>query len=188
LLIVVLSPALLPGYHLRPRHILAALLGLSGAALISSGGRLSLDWANLPGYALALGAAITWAIYSLLTKRLPPFPTQAVGAFCLVSGILSLLAFTLGSDPFRFSQLGLFDLGAMALAGLGPMGAAFYLWDYALKHGDPRRIGALSYLTPLLSTLNLALFAGRSLTVTAIIAMGLIITGAVVGTRSEAEA
>jgi drug/metabolite transporter (DMT)-like permease len=109
-----------------------------------------------------------------------------VGAFCLVSGILSLLAFTLGSDPVRFSQLGLFDLGAMALAGLGPMGAAFYLWDYALKHGDPRRIGALSYLTPLLSTLNLALFAGRSLTVTAIIAMGLIITGAVVGTRSEA--
>jgi len=36
--------------------------------------------------------------------------------------------------------------------GLGPMGAAFFLWDYALKRGDPRLIGTLAHLTPVLST------------------------------------
>ena len=38
---------------------------------------------------------------------------------------------------------------------LGPMGAAFVTWYLALRDGDPRRIGALAYLTPLLSTLLL---------------------------------
>ena len=48
--------------------------------------------------------------------------------------------------------------------GLGPLGAAFFLWDRALKTGDPRRIGILSYLTPLASTLLLALVSGRPFT------------------------
>ena len=37
----------------------------------------------------------------------------------------------------------------IAVMGLGPLGAAFFLWDKALKLGDPRQIGILSYLTPL---------------------------------------
>jgi drug/metabolite transporter (DMT)-like permease len=188
LLIVVMSPLLLPGYSLRPRHIGGALLGLCGVALIGSGGRLALDWANLPGYALALAAAVTWACYSLLTKRLPPFPTQAVGGFCLAGGILALSAFASSPHEFTLAQLTLGDGAAILLAGLGPMGAAFYLWDKALKTGDPRRIGSLSYLTPLLSTLNLAVFAGRTLTPLNLAAMGLIMTGALLGSRGAAPA
>ena len=30
---------------------------------------------------------------------------------------------------------------ALVVMGLGPLGAAFFLWDAALKRGDPRRIG-----------------------------------------------
>lgn len=42
------------------------------------------------------------------------------------------------------------------------MGAAFYLWDYAMKRGDPRVIGTLAYATPVLSTAVLALSTGRA--------------------------
>jgi hypothetical protein len=44
------------------------------------------------------------------------------------------------------------DWMLITLVGLGPLGAAFFLWDKALKLGDPRHIAILSYLTPLLST------------------------------------
>ena len=44
------------------------------------------------------------------------------------------------------------------------MGAAFYLWDIAMKRGDPRVTGVLAYATPLLSTALLLLFTGRPLT------------------------
>ena len=48
----------------------------------------------------------------------------------------------------------------MSLAGLGPLGGAFYLWDKALKLGDARQIGILSYLTPLGSTALLVAVSG----------------------------
>jgi drug/metabolite transporter (DMT)-like permease len=61
------------------------------------------------------------------------------------------------------------------------MGAAFFLWDAALKRGDPRIIGSLSYLTPLLSTLALTLVGGRRMSLLGGVAMALIVAGAVTG-------
>ncbi|NPV75436.1 MAG: DMT family transporter [Anaerolineae bacterium] len=183
LLIVLLSPLVLPGARLRPNHLLGALLGMAGAGLIATGGSLRLQTQYLPGYAAAAGAALTWALYSLLTRRLPPFPTDSVGAFCLLSGLLALGAYFLSGGNFQaVAALTLTQWIFLLLVGAGPMGAAFFFWDAALKRGDPRGIGALAYLTPLLSTLNLALFAGQRLTALSFAAMLLIIAGAVIGT------
>jgi drug/metabolite transporter (DMT)-like permease len=191
LLIVLLSPAILAGFRLGPRHVAGALLGFAGALLIVSGGRLELDAANLPGYLLAAAAALVWACYSLLTKRLPSFPTGAVGGFCLASGALSLALFFLegaSSSGIELRALGWADWLSLVLLGLGPMGGAFYAWDAALKRGDPRVIGALSYLTPLLSTLNLVMLGGKELSPTAGVAMALIVAGAAVGSLDLIEA
>jgi drug/metabolite transporter (DMT)-like permease len=184
LLIVLLSPVFLKGFRLGPRHLAGAILGLAGAALIVSGGSLKPDAAYLPGYFLAAAAALAWACYSLLTKRLPPFPTGAVGGFCLASGLLSLgvyLIERLAPGASAAPRLETMDWVFLALLGLGPMGGAFYAWDAALKRGDPRVIGALSYLTPLLSTLNLALLGGKRLSPIAVAALALIVAGAAVG-------
>ncbi|MCX7023328.1 MAG: EamA family transporter [Spirochaetes bacterium] len=182
LLIVVLSPVYLSGYRLRARHVAGAILGLSGAVFVISGGGIAVDPACLPGYLLAAAAAFTWASYSLLTKRVRPFPTAAVGGFCLASGLLSLACFAVefAASPAPLSVSGA-DWIVLALLGLGPMGAAFYAWDAAIKRGDPRIIGSLAYLTPLLSTLNLVAFGGKRLTATSAAAMVLIVAGAVTG-------
>ncbi len=181
LLIVLLSPLFLPAYKLQPHHLVGALMGLSGAGLIITGGRLSLDLANLPGYLLAAGAALTWSSYSLMTKRLPPFPTAAVGVFCLSSGLLSLGAFLFTNHGFPISSLTGSDWLSLILLGAGPLGAAFFAWDASLKRGDPRIIGSLAYLTPLTSTIVLVLLGGRSLTWVSALAMLLIVGGALIG-------
>jgi drug/metabolite transporter (DMT)-like permease len=184
LLIVLLSPVFFQGYRLGPHHLVGSLLGLAGAALIVSHGQLllQLDPHYLPGYLMAAGAALSWAVYSLLTKRLPPFPTESVGVFCFLSAGLSFLAFGLFGGTFNdIAHLALRDIVLLIVLGIGPMGAAFFLWDAALKRGDPRSIGALSYLTPLLSTLNLILFGGQHLTWISGVAMAMIISGAIIG-------
>jgi drug/metabolite transporter (DMT)-like permease len=191
LLIVLLSPAFLRGFRLGPRHLAGAFLGLAGAALIVSGGRIGLDAAYLPGYLLAAAAAVAWACYSLLTKSLPPFPTGAVGGFCLASGLLSLGVYAAGraiAPGAPVPVLTGLDWLYLFLLGLGPMGGAFYAWDAALKRGDPRVIGALSYLTPLLSTLNLVLLGGKRLSAVAGIAMSLIVAGAAIGSLDVIKA
>ena len=181
LLIVVLAPVLLPGVVLRPAHVLAALLGFGGAALAIAGGRAlsgALSW----GYVPALASAFIWASYSLLTKRVAAFPTTAIGLFGLVSGLLSLLCHVL-LEPSTALQAR--DWALLAVLGLGPLGASFYLWDKALKLGDARHIGILSYLTPLASTALLVLVSGRPFTASIALATVLIVSAAVLGMRAR---
>ena len=177
LFIVVLAPMFLPGVQLRPVHVLAALAGFAGAALAIVGGR-ELDGGLAWGYVPALGSAFIWASYSLLTRRVVHFPTAAIGLFGLVSGALSLACHALLEPAASLSLRDLLLIGAM---GLGPLGAAFFLWDRALKTGDPRRIGILRYLTPLASTLLLALVSGQPLTLWLGLAALLIVGAAAVG-------
>jgi drug/metabolite transporter (DMT)-like permease len=183
LLLVVLTPLFLAGSSLSPRQILAALVGFGGAALaITSGGQITQG--GLLGYGFALLAAVIWACYSLLTKRLASFDTAAVGLFALVSGLLALGAHWLFESPVTPTP-GQWLL--LAVLGLGPLGGAFYLWDFALKNGDPQRIGLLSFLTPLLSTTLLLLVTGRELTWLLLLSGVLIIGAAFFGNRTRVK-
>lgn len=181
LLIVVLSPVLLPGMRLRPLHAAAALAGFAGAsiAILGSGPRGGGDWSW--GFLPALAAAIVWASYSLLTRRVRPFPTAAIGLFGVLSGALSVGCHFLFEAAATLQPR---DWALVAAMGLGPLGGAFFLWDKALKLGDPRQIGILSYITPLASTLLLMLLTGRSPTWSIALAAALIIGAAVLGTRA----
>ena len=181
LLIVVLAPLFLPGMKLKAAHVLAALAGFAGAAIaILGGAHASGSWSW--GYLPALASAFIWASYSLWTRRVAAFPTAAIGLFGLVSGALSLACHFLLEQRVDLSAR---DLLLIAVMGLGPLGAAFFLWDRALKGGDARHIGILSYLTPLASTALLVLVTGRALSASIAVAAALIIGAAVLGTRAR---
>ncbi|MBC5763431.1 DMT family transporter [Ramlibacter albus] len=182
LLIVLLAPVILPGMHLRAMHIVAGLTGFAGAAVAILGSGASTGAGGWSwGYLCALGAAFIWSTYSLMTRRVGAFPTAAIGLFGLVSGVLSLLCHVV-LEPS--AQLSAQDWLLIAIAGLGPLGAAFFLWDKALKLGDPRQVGILSYITPLASTTLLMIVSGRPLTWSIGLAAALIIGAAVAGTRA----
>ncbi|MFP8779910.1 DMT family transporter [Hydrogenophaga sp. RWCD_12] len=178
--IVVMAPLFLPGVSLTKRHVLAALLGFAGAALaiLGRGGSAEVVWAW--GYIPAAASAFIWASYSLLTKRVKPFPTAAIGSFALVSGLLSLACHALLEPSSALSNQ---DWLLIAVLGLGPLGGAFFLWDAALKRGDARQIGVLSFLTPLLSTLTLLLLRGEMPGLPVVLAAAMIIGAAVLATR-----
>lgn len=181
---VVLAPLFLPGVRLHGRHVMAALLGFAGAAIaiLGRGGEASSAGSGFqPGYLLALASAFVWASYSLLTRRVPAFPTAAVGSFALVSGLLSLACHAM-LEPATALSAG--DVALIALLGLGPLGGAFFLWDAAIKCGDPRRIGLLAFITPLLSTALLLLSTGQALRWNIALAAALVVGAAVWGSRS----
>lgn len=186
LLMVLLAPVFLPPMRLRPMHWFAALLGFSGAAIVILGGSASTKASDLItsgwawGYLPALGSAFIWASYSLLTTRVTAFPTAAIGGFAFVSGLLSLLCHTVLEPAVSLSGR---DWVLIVAMGLGPMGAAFFLWDKALKLGDARHIGILSYLTPLASTALLVAISGRPFTWNIALAAAMIVGAALLGTR-----
>lgn len=151
-------------------------------ASVGSGRRQPPRRGSLRGYLPALASAFVWASYSLGTKRVAHFPTAAIGLFGAVSGLLSLACHALLEPPTALSPR---DWIALAAIGLGPLGIAFFLWDRALKAGDPRTIGVLGYLTPLASTVLLMAVTGRDFTPWIVAAAALIVGAAVVAVRTR---
>ena len=176
LLIVLLSPVFDRRLRLTPRILLAAALGFAGAATAILSRPLttigSMVWL---GFALALLAAFIWAVYSQLLRRLPPFSSWAVGGFGLAAGLASLFAHALLEPATQISSA---DWPWLLLMGFGPMGLAFVLWDRAMKLADPRTVGVLAYVTPVLSTALLLQATGQMLTPAIAAATALVIAGA----------
>ena len=183
-LLIVLFSALLPGERLRARHLIGAGLGFAGAVALFAGKADSghgFDGAVALGYALALACAFVWSGYSVLSRRLKTAPTEAVAGFCLVTAALAALchfAFEATVAPAGPAQW-----AAIIGLGLGPVGLAFYVWDYGVKNGDLRLLGVAAYAAPVLSTLILVAAGFAPATASLGLACALIVGGAVVATR-----
>jgi len=183
LLIVVFS-ALLPGERLKAHHILGALLGLAGTVLlIAARGGLGTGFSagHLVGYAAALGCALVWSVYSVTARLLPDVPTEAVAGFCLMTAVLALLCH-LALETSVWPASAVEWLAILAL-GLGPVGAAFYLWDRGMKRGDIQVLGAASYAAPVISTLALVAFGHAQASLVLGVSVALIVAGSVVAAK-----
>jgi drug/metabolite transporter (DMT)-like permease len=157
-LFIVLFAGLLPGEKLKLHHLAGAALGLAGAFLVvTKGETFGLSQGLQLGHMIALPYAMYWAAYSVSIRRYGKIPSDIVAGFCLATGLVALLAHLVLETtawPLSTTQwLAIFGLGLL------PVGAAFYAWDFGMKHGDPMVLGASSYAAPLLSTLVL-LMAG----------------------------
>ncbi|MGB8713160.1 MAG: EamA family transporter [Onishia taeanensis] len=175
-LLIVMFVALLPGERLKAVHVIGALLGFAGAALLI-GGDVSGEGSVL-GYGAAIACAFLWSGYSVLSRAVRQVPTAAVGGFCLVTAVLAALGHLL-FEPSRWPE-GLGWFGVLGL-GLGPVGSAFFTWDRGVKHGDLRLLGLLSYFTPLLSTLVLIACGYAEPSGSLALAAGLITLGMLIG-------
>lgn len=178
-LLIVLMAAALPGERLRRRQIAGALLGFGGAALLVTRGQgVAFQAQYATGYAFALACAVIWSSYSVLSRRLgAATPTSAVGAFCAATAVLALVCHLLFEETVW--PVGRQWAAVLAL-GLGPVGAAFYTWDYGVKRGDIQALGTAAYAAPLLSTALLVALGPAEATWALALAAALIVGGAIV--------
>ena len=180
-LLIVLLSAPLANERLGWPHLVGALLGFAGVALLATGRGLSFGGAYALGYVLALGCAFAWSTYSVLSRRFGETPTDAIASFCAAASLLSLVCHWLfETTVWPASVTAWFAVVAL---GLGPTGGAFYLWDHAVKRGDIRALGALSYAAPILSTCLLIVLGLARPSGTLVIAALLVTAGAVLASR-----
>jgi drug/metabolite transporter (DMT)-like permease len=181
-LLIVLGSALLPNERLKLHHVIGGLFALAGTIVLFAGrGGITFAGAYLPGFAAAFMAAFTWAFYSVLSRRFAAVPTDAVAGFCLATAALAAL-FHLAFEETQWPQTAGQWL-AVAGLGIGPVGAAFYVWDIGMKHGDIRILGVASYLAPLLSTAYLVLAGYAAPSVSLALAAALIAGGGLLAAK-----
>jgi drug/metabolite transporter (DMT)-like permease len=175
-LLIVLFAAPLLGMRLHLSHALGIGLGAGGYWVLFGAGDVSGAWR---GDLFALAAAVIWALYSVLSRKLAHVPTGAVAGFSAAAAFLAAIAHA-AFEPNIWPDGPM--LGVILLIGLGPLGAAFYLWDVGMKQGDPRLLGTMAYATPVASTLLLCLsgeapFSPRLLIAAVLVALGGVVAG-----------
>lgn len=173
-LLIVLLSAPIRGLRLGPARLSGVALGFAGCAVLVGPGA-SFPPEALPGFLAALGCAVVWSVYSVTsgTPRIARVPTEAVAGFCLATAVLAALAH-LAFEPTVIPDARQWT--AALLLGLGPVGAAFFLWDVGMKRGDPRLLGTLAYAVPVVSTLLLIL-AGEGVLSLRVLAATLMVAG-----------
>ncbi len=183
-LFIVLMSGLLPGERLKPMHVVGAILAFAGAALIVLRGAGGISGDALPGLGLAFLCALTWSTYSVVSRRFGDVPTASVTVFCLATAVLSALAHLLFEQTV-WPEAASGWLSILAL-GLGPVGLAFYTWDFGVKRGNIQLLGVGSYAAPLLSTLALVAAGIAEPSTVLLISAALITAGAALAARASA--
>ncbi|RTE67170.1 EamA family transporter [Amphritea opalescens] len=177
-LLIVLFAGLLPGESLLKRHLFGAIIALFGCWLLIGQGADGFNQQYLSGYLLALSCALIWSGYSVLSRLVKQVSTDAVGWFCAATALLALICHSLWETTVWPAST-IEWIGVIGL-GIGPVGIAFFTWDYGIKHGNLQLLGVLAYSAPLISALLLVLAGLAPADLTLLLACLAIVIGSLI--------
>jgi drug/metabolite transporter (DMT)-like permease len=145
-------------------------LGFLGVALIVMRG--SHGAASTLGDLLSLAASLSWALYTVVGKRLLARATPlAVTTWATLIGVIPLLPFGVpGLRDVRWAALTSGQWLLLAYLSAGTIALANLLWYMALARTATARVVAFSFLIPLIAT-TIAVLAGQE-TLTLSLALG----------------
>jgi len=182
-LLIVLLSSFLPGESFKLRYVVGAIVALVGCWLLIGMNSNGFTWEYVDGYLMAVMCALIWSSYSVLSRLVQAVPTDAVGWFCGVTALLAFICHLLWEETLWPSDTVAW-LCILGL-GLGPVGLAFFTWDYGVKHGNIQLLGTLAYSTPLISVILLILAGFGQATSLLIIASTLIVIGSFIAGLSQ---
>lgn len=164
---------------LRPSFFGGFVLAMAGIALISfNGSALSL---NPMGDLLALLAALVWACYSILTKKISGYgystliTTRRVFCYGIAFMIPAMFLFDVQWELSALTQP-VYLLNLIFL-GLGASALCFVTWNTAVKLLGPVRTSVYIYMSPVITVVTSALILHEPVTPLAAGGMALTLAG-----------
>lgn len=179
---------------LNARFFCGFALAFVGLALVGANTAGEEAFASGPdallGDGLALAAALTWAVYSLLVERIADagYETLAATKRIFFWGLIIIVPVTLlsGGVPPGLDVLLRADvMGNLLFLGLGASAACFVMWNEAVKRLGPAMSAAFIYLVPLITATASALILGESLAPPILCGIALTIAGLLLSQEQE---
>lgn len=154
---------------------LASLLGLS-AILLLSYESLSLT-SIAPGHLFALLCAVSWSLYTVLSRRLSHVGTNVLGVSCLVGFITT---FFLHMTCEEFTCPNLTEALLLLYYSFGISFGAYILWTKAIQKGNASYLTLSAYMKPVVSLFLLCSFGFAVLNLNLILAALLVLSGGLI--------
>ena len=176
----------LDGEKLRFQFFVGFLVALSGISLISFDGYNTLKLDPL-GDILAVSAAVVWAAYSILIKKISGFHYHTVQAtrriffYGLVFMIPSLFIF--GFNPSLNILIQPINLFNLLFLGLGASALCFVTWNSAVKILGAVKTSVYIYMVPVITVVTSILVLQEKITGIAVFGIILTLAGLFISER-----
>lgn len=168
------------GERLHMNFFIGFVSAMIGVSLISFNGKMGFEL-NPLGDILAVGAAIVWAAYSVLTKKIGTFgyhvipTTRRIFGYGLVFMIPALFLFEFHLDFARFLEpVYLFNI---LFLGLGASALCFVTWNYALKTLGAVKTTVFMYITPVVTVIASMIVLKETVTPMAVVGIAFTLAG-----------
>lgn len=185
ILTAILSRLFVKGVHLRRNLVYGSLIALAGVSLVVFNGSFVLK-INPAGDLLSLTAALSWALYNLVLKRLSgKYPTLFVTRKVFFYGLLTLLP-VFYYKPLTCDTAVLFQpVVAANLLFLGLVASllCYILWNTAVKTLGPVRTTNYIYIVPFVTLITSAMVIDEKITLLALGGALLILSGVYLAER-----
>jgi drug/metabolite transporter (DMT)-like permease len=155
ILAVLLSPFILREKG-GSKGVLIALVGFAGVVVVATKGEANpANFGKLPVLAVVFIGSLSFALFSLLSKKLACHALVAAFLFFTWAAVFSLIA-VLFDGGIRLPSTTQAWLGVF-MNGMIVNGLSYYWWLRALQLGQVSRIAPLVFLTPILACIWLVL-------------------------------
>ena len=139
-LLIVLMAGMTKGNTLSWTHLVGAVVAFIGtgimlqskAQILTTDNNTAYHWT---GYAAAFACAFIWSSYSVANRRYQDVPSSAVLWYCLITTLLAGVSH-LAIESQSWTTSTSFPVTTwIAILGLGfgPVGIAFFCWDFGVK-------------------------------------------------------
>jgi len=173
--------ALLIGERLRPRTVVAGLLGMVGVALLVLRASAQLD---AVGVLAGLAGALSMATGVVLTKRWErPVPLLAFTSWQLVAGglVLAPVALVIEGAPPSFT---LANAAGYLWLATGGTAVAYSLWFRGIERLPVARVSLLALVAPVVATFAGWIVLDQTFTVAQVAGIALVLTALWLGQRT----
>jgi drug/metabolite transporter (DMT)-like permease len=157
------------------RDVAGLVLSVAGIATLF-GGSVALGVDRLPGVLFALGAAVFFALGTIVLKPLPLPPFAAV-TWQLLLGCVPMVVLGLTLEHPRIDALSIRGAVLMTYMTFVPMGVCYLTWFAALRRLPGETASMVTLLTPVIGVIAAAIALGEPFGARQVAALVLVVGG-----------
>jgi drug/metabolite transporter (DMT)-like permease len=171
------------------RRVFGILASLAGVATIVAAGTAGTTGSSLVGNLLVLGSSASWALYTVLSRRIGAGGNAlATLVGTAIYGLALLLPLAIGELIVSgIGRIGARDVAVMLYLSFGPSAAAYLLWSYGLTRVQASQAAVYGNLMPLVGVVLAAVLLDEAITWVTLIGGVAIVAGAWLATSRARE-